>query len=87
MDAPPKGSGFGRREKVCGEAGGRRAKLGEKEPAFGLLTGQSLEARQCVFADNSTGPLPEPVCWGQCWPSTARGFGGGHGGVASGILP
>lgn len=51
-------------EKVCGEAGGRSAKLGEKEPAFGLLKGQSLEAGHCAFVDSPTDPLPEsgPAC-------------------------
>lgn len=37
MDAPPRSLGFGR--KVCEEAGVRGAKLGEREPAFGLLQG------------------------------------------------
>lgn len=96
MDAPPRGSGFGRRrEKVCGEAGGRRAKLGEEQPAFGLLKGQSLEAGQCVFADSPTipskaqcpecllGPEPakrSPGLWR--WP-----WWGGQQDSALGLLP
>ena len=53
MDAPPQGLRFWK-EKVCGEAGGRNAKLGEKEPASGLLKGQSLEARYFVSVESLT---------------------------------
>lgn len=58
---PTQGLRVWKKEKVCGEAGGRRAKLGEEQPALGLLKGQSLEAGQCVFADSPTGPLQSPV--------------------------
>lgn len=75
----PSGSGFGRRrERVWGEAGGRSAKLGEKEPAFGLLQGQLLEARHCVFVESLGRPRPNPralpACWGPRWPDTPQGF-------------
>lgn len=54
-------------EKVCGEAGGRSAKLGEKEPAFRLLKGWSLEARHCLFR-KSHQLLPEEE---SCLPAGA----------------
>lgn len=51
-------------EKVCGEAGGRSAKLGEKEPAFRLLNGWSLEVRHCVFLESLTSSFQRksPAC-------------------------
>lgn len=68
MDAPAQGLRFWKKEKVCGEAGGRSAKLGEKGPAFGLLKGQSLEARHCVFVESLTRSFQSP---GPCLPAGA----------------
>lgn len=68
MDAPAQGLRFWKKEKVCGEAGGRSAKLGEKGPAFGLLKGQSLEARHCVFVESLTSSFQSP---GPCLPAGA----------------
>lgn len=68
MDAPSQGLRFWKREKVCGEAGRRSAKLGE-EPVFGLLKGQSLEARHCVFVQSLTTSFLSP---GPCLPAGAR---------------
>lgn len=56
--------------KVCGEAGRRSAKLGEKEPTLGLLQGQSPEARHCVFVESLTSSSQS---LGPCLPAGASG--------------
>lgn len=56
--------------KVCGEAGGRSAKLGEKEPALGLPQEQSPEARHCVFVESLTSSSQS---LGPCLPAGASG--------------
>ena len=68
MDAPPGGSGFGGREKVCGEAEDEVQSWERRSQHWGLLGGGHSRL------DTAEPPLPEPralpACWGWCWPNT-----------------
>lgn len=60
---PAEGLRVWKKEKVCGEAGGRSAKPGEKKPARGLLTGRSLRpAAVCLRPGRSPPKARGPAC-------------------------
>lgn len=79
---PAEALGVWKKEQVCGKAGGRSAKPGEKKPAFGLLKGQSLRLDTVSLQSRQSPPKAQgPACvlrpglWRRPW------------GAASWILP
>lgn len=76
MDAPPGGSGFGGREKVCGEAEGEVQSWERRSQHWGLLNGGGGVTRGWTrqsLPSQSPGPcLPAGADAGQTHPGLPR---------------